>query len=413
MSVSSDNQPSANLESFFNRVVLGNGAIASYYKMVKVFSDVMRLNNIEFFAHSGTMLGCVRHRGIIPWDDDVDVMVEECFEERLVACVPELEKHGVCLKKDCLKGLYQFYVTRKTNKDICPANLYLQIDVFIGRREVIDGELVLHYKADYFRKTFSKRYIEVADLYPLREYQFGPLTIMGIGNYEGYFSRSGFKTDAAIVMRHMNFEHFLPEIEVLKSQGVYPIVDPKYLHWRHEIPYKEVDIPSVEKPPQTVGKKIVLTYGTFDLFHVGHVNILKRLREMGDALYVGLSSDEFNAGKGKKSFYSYEERKQILMASKYVDYVFPENTWEQKSEDIIKYNISIFGMGDDWRGKFDELNSLCEVVYLDRTENISTTDVKNALSGISKEKIQSLEESLHSSLELVLNLAASVGAKKT
>ena len=106
------------------------------------------------------------------------------------------------------------------------------------------------------------------------------------------------------------------------------------------------------------------------------------------------------------------ERKQILLASKYVDYVFPEHTWEQKAEDIVKYNIAVFGMGDDWRGKFDELSSLCEVVYLDRTENISTTDVKNALSGISKEKIKNLEESLHSSLELVLNLAASVGGKK-
>lgn len=412
MSVSSDNQPLDNLESFFNRVVLGNGYIGSYYRMVKVFADIMQRNNIEFFAHSGTMLGCVRHRGIIPWDDDVDVMVEECFEERLAACIPDFEAHGICLKKDCLNGLYQFYTTSKTNKDICPADLYLQIDVFIGRREVIDGELVLHYKSEYFKKSFPKRYIEVADLYPLREYQFGPLKIMGIGNYEGYFSRSGFKTDEAIVMRHMNFDHFLPEIEVLKAQGVYPIREPKYLHWRHEIPLEDVDLNVVEKPPENAGKKIVLTYGTFDLFHVGHVNILKRLRAMGDALYVGISSDEFNAGKGKKSFYSFEERKQILLASKYVDYVFPEHTWEQKAEDIVKYNIAVFGMGDDWRGKFDELSSLCEVVYLDRTENISTTDVKNALSGISKEKIKNLEESLHSSLELVLNLAASVGGKK-
>lgn len=411
MSDSSENNPVQKLDSFFNRVVLGKGAITSYYRMVKVFAEILDRNGVEFFAHSGTMLGCVRHRGIIPWDDDVDVMVEECFEARLMTLVPELESQGILLKENKLNGLYQFYTTNQTNKQICPFDLYLQIDVFIGRREKIGNELVLHYKSDYFKKCFPKRYIEVTDLYPLREYQFGPLKIMGIGNYDGYFSRSGFKVDEAIVMRHMNFDHFLPEIEALKQLGVYPIREPKYLHWRHEIPLHDVDLQGQVKPTTSEKKRIVLTYGTFDLFHVGHVNILKRLRALGDELYVGLSSDEFNAGKGKKSFYSYQERADILMATKFVDHVFPENTWEQKSEDIKKYNVSVFGMGNDWKGKFDELSSLCEVVYLDRTENISTTEVKTALSGISREKIKDLEEALHTSLELVLNLASSVGGK--
>ncbi|MCG7647542.1 glycerol-3-phosphate cytidylyltransferase [Alteromonas sp. Cnat3-28] len=164
-------------------------------------------------------------------------------------------------------------------------------------------------------------------------------------------------------------------------------------------------------PSPKVGKT-VLTYGTFDLFHVGHVNLLRRLRALGDRLVVGLSTDEFNAMKGKKSFYSYEERRNILLASQYVDEVIPENTWEQKAEDVKKYNIDIFGMGNDWEGKFDELKELCEVVYLDRTKDISTTEVKQSLSGLSVEKIKELEESLHSTLDIVLHLASSVGARK-
>ncbi|WP_390608439.1 glycerol-3-phosphate cytidylyltransferase [Alteromonas gracilis] len=164
-------------------------------------------------------------------------------------------------------------------------------------------------------------------------------------------------------------------------------------------------------PVPKVGKT-VLTYGTFDLFHVGHVNLLRRLRALGDRLVVGLSTDEFNALKGKKSFYSYEERKNILLASQYVDEVIPENTWEQKAEDVKKYNIDIFGMGNDWEGKFDELKAFCEVVYLDRTKDISTTEVKQSLSGLSVEKIEELEASLHSTLDIVLHLASSVGARK-
>ena len=136
------------------------------------------------------------------------------------------------------------------------------------------------------------------------------------------------------------------------------------------------------------------------------------MRALGDRLVVGLSTDEFNALKGKKSFYSYEERKNILLASQYVDEVIPENTWEQKAEDVKTYNIDIFGMGNDWEGKFDELKELCEVVYLDRTKDISTTEVKQSLSGLSVEKIKELEESLHSTLDIVLHLASSVGARK-
>lgn len=123
-------------------------------------------------------------------------------------------------------------------------------------------------------------------------------------------------------------------------------------------------------------ERIVLTYGTFDIFHVGHVRLLRRARALGDRLIVGCSTDEFNAQKGKKSVFSFEERQEILSSCRYVDQVIPETEWAQKRNDILKYKADIFVMGDDWRGKFDDLSDLTEVVYLARTEDISTTQIR-------------------------------------
>jgi glycerol-3-phosphate cytidylyltransferase len=129
-------------------------------------------------------------------------------------------------------------------------------------------------------------------------------------------------------------------------------------------------------------KKIVLTYGTFDLLHIGHINLLKRAKALGDYLIVAISTDEFNAIKHKQAFYSFEDRKKILESIKYVDLVIPETCWEQKIEDIKKYNVDIFVIGDDWKGKFDELKKYCKVIYLPRTPNISTTLIKGELKNV-------------------------------
>ncbi|MNO44960.1 Glycerol-3-phosphate cytidylyltransferase [compost metagenome] len=125
--------------------------------------------------------------------------------------------------------------------------------------------------------------------------------------------------------------------------------------------------------------KKVITYGTFDLLHYGHILLLKRAKDLGDHLTVALSTDDFNAIKDKQAYFSYEERKMMLEAIKYVDHVIPECTWEQKSTDIQQHNIDVFVMGDDWRGKFDDLSALCKVVYLPRTPDISTTSIKTNL----------------------------------
>ncbi|KRK47158.1 glycerol-3-phosphate cytidylyltransferase [Secundilactobacillus kimchicus] len=125
--------------------------------------------------------------------------------------------------------------------------------------------------------------------------------------------------------------------------------------------------------------KKVITYGTFDLIHKGHIRLLKRARALGDHLTVCVSSDEFNAIKGKRAYTSYEDRKYILESIRYVDEVIPETTWDQKIKDVQENDIDIFVMGDDWEGKFDFLKDYCEVIYLPRTEGISTTKIKEDL----------------------------------
>ena len=127
--------------------------------------------------------------------------------------------------------------------------------------------------------------------------------------------------------------------------------------------------------------KRILTYGTFDLLHYGHIRLLKRAKELGDYLIVAVSTDEFNDIKGKKAYHDYETRKKMLEAIRYVDLVIPEENWEQKLNDVKEYKVDVVVMGSDWAGsdKFDYLKEYCEVVYLDRTEGISTTKIKNDL----------------------------------
>lgn len=128
--------------------------------------------------------------------------------------------------------------------------------------------------------------------------------------------------------------------------------------------------------------KKVITYGTFDLLHYGHVNLLRRAKEQGDYLIVALSTDEFNWNeKQKVCYFDYEKRKQLLEAIRYVDLVIPENSWEQKIEDVKEFKVDTFVIGDDWAGKFDFLKEYCEVVYLSRTPEISTTQIKENLKG--------------------------------
>lgn len=139
--------------------------------------------------------------------------------------------------------------------------------------------------------------------------------------------------------------------------------------------------------------KRVITYGTFDLLHYGHINLLERAKALGDYLVVVISTDEFNWNmKQKKCYFSYEDRKRMVEALRCVDLVIPETCWEQKITDVQEYKIDTFVMGDDWKGKFDFLKDYCEVVYLPRTPEISTTQIKNDIKEMGAKKEENKEE---------------------
>ncbi|MCP3932609.1 MAG: glycerol-3-phosphate cytidylyltransferase [Bacteroidetes bacterium] len=129
--------------------------------------------------------------------------------------------------------------------------------------------------------------------------------------------------------------------------------------------------------------KTIITYGTFDMFHIGHLQLLKRLKQMGNKLIVGVSTDKFNTSKGKKTIIPFDQRIQIVESIRYVDQVIAEESWDQKESDIQQHNVDIFAIGEDWKGKFDFLESNCQVHYLPRTEGISTSDIKHQLYQIS------------------------------
>jgi len=135
--------------------------------------------------------------------------------------------------------------------------------------------------------------------------------------------------------------------------------------------------------------KTIITYGTFDLFHIGHLRLLQRLKAMGDKLIVAVSTDEFNAGKGKKTIIPYDQRAEIVENIKCVDMVIPEISWDQKIDDIKKYGVDVFAIGEDWKGKFDFLKEFCDVVYLERTKDISSSQLKKTLNTftVSKEEL--------------------------
>lgn len=138
------------------------------------------------------------------------------------------------------------------------------------------------------------------------------------------------------------------------------------------------------------GRRRVITYGTFDLFHVGHLSILRRLRALGDELVVAVSTDEFNAVKGKKTVVRFEDRLEIVRNLRCVDRVIPETHWDQKAGDVQRHGITTFGMGDDWKGKFDFLREHCDVVYLPRTVGVSSTEMKRLINVLDQSHVSEL-----------------------
>lgn len=149
--------------------------------------------------------------------------------------------------------------------------------------------------------------------------------------------------------------------------------------------------------------KTVITYGSFDIFHVGHVRLLERLKALGDRLIVGVSTDEFNTLKGKTSLMSFADRAEVVQACRFVDLVIAEHSWEQKRDDIVQQQVDVFAIGDDWQGKFDDLRDLCAVVYMPRTQGISSTSLKTLASGFNKSQVEELKAALTTISSLMEN----------
>jgi hypothetical protein len=213
------------LMEFVEKISIPADLQRDFYVFIAVLTDWLGRQGIPYFMHSGTALGCVRHQGFIPWDDDFDIMVEEEHEAKLVAGFADLARYGVRLnEKHADNGHYQFYFKHPSVQST--TKRYYCFDIFIGQRVDVEGRQVLHYKHPDFKRWFHDRYIAVSDVYPLRKVKFGPLQLWAMRDETDYFRRSNFRTDEATLRIHMIDQQWLDErIAYFKKLGLYPIRD--------------------------------------------------------------------------------------------------------------------------------------------------------------------------------------------
>ncbi|WP_322866812.1 adenylyltransferase/cytidyltransferase family protein [Aquicoccus sp. G2-2] len=302
------------------------------------------------FVNSGTLLGVVREKGLIAHDDDVDLAVilnagsaREAADEWLKACKLLHEK-----------GLMERAPRRNLAVIKLVSDSGVKVDLFPGWIE--DKKIFV------YPHTFGE--LAQSDVLPLAQSEVKDLPIprnpeaMLAVNYgpDWRVPDAGFEFPWDRANRL--FAAFRERLEELAPN------------------LRKIDATSVPKPDKP---RVVITYGTFDLFHVGHLRLLERLAAMGDKLIVACSTDEFNRAKGKATAIPFEQRCEMLKGCRYVDQVIAERSWEQKVSDIAEYGVSLFAMGSDWEGKFDDLREHCDVLYLPRTENVSTTELKNLI----------------------------------
>jgi len=220
-------------KEILSEVLVAPTARATYYRFVHVMIELLEKHNIRYFAHSGTMLGCARHKGLIPWDDDIDLMIPLEDEPRLKEMVREVGDYGVQLRRgrpeQPADGLWQFNCSGEPIMK--GSKRFFGFDIFIGEEiEIKNGDRVYHYQSPDFRRWFKKRFVKVDDVFPRKRFAFGPLSIWGMRDPTAYFERSGFDMTAATLHAHKGKEEKVQRtIEALTELDRYPIRDPEIL----------------------------------------------------------------------------------------------------------------------------------------------------------------------------------------
>ena len=312
---------------------LGDVDAAELYHGVHQIVAQIKALGYDVFANSGTLLGLVRDRAPIAFDDDIDLAVVLDANGPQEAAGAFLE---LCSKLNAA-GIAATLATPGTPILKLPTIAGFDVDLFPAYGAADEFSIY-----PYAAATLAK-----SDILPLATCAVSGLPIPAE-----------------------------PEKVLAQNYGAgWGTPDPRFVFpWKRQNRKFAKLLDALKEA--TNKPKTVLTYGTFDLFHVGHVHLLRRLSELGDRLIVGCSTDEFNDIKGKKCIMPYEDREIILRACRYVDDVIPESSWDQKPGDIQRLDADIFAMGDDWAGKFDDLGAYCDVIYLPRTEGVSTTGLR-------------------------------------